>query len=75
MAPPSFSPQPRLFDPVSYLDANAARRPRAPAVFDAGREVSFEELAGAVHGLIARFRAYATKTAPRPDRKHGVPPV
>jgi acyl-CoA synthetase (AMP-forming)/AMP-acid ligase II len=57
MAPPSFSPQPRLFDPVSYLDANAARRPRAPAVFDAGREVSFEELARAVHGLIARFRA------------------
>ena len=57
MAPPSFLHQPRLFDPVSYLDANAARRPRAPAVFDAGREVSFEELARAVHELIARFRA------------------
>jgi acyl-CoA synthetase (AMP-forming)/AMP-acid ligase II len=57
MAPPSFSHQPRLFDPVSYLDANAARRPRAPAVFDAGREVSFEQLARAVHELIARFRA------------------
>ena len=25
--------------------------------------------------LIARFRAYATRTSPRPDRKHGVPPV
>ncbi|HKF76247.1 MAG TPA: carboxyl transferase domain-containing protein, partial [Candidatus Dormibacteraeota bacterium] len=25
--------------------------------------------------LIARFRAYATRTVPRPDRKHGVPPV
>jgi acyl-CoA synthetase (AMP-forming)/AMP-acid ligase II len=56
MAPPPFLHRPRPFDPVSYLDANAARRPRSPAVFDAGREVSFEELAGAVHGLIARFR-------------------
>ncbi len=55
MAPPSFSHRPRPFDPVSYLDANAVRRPRATAVFDAGREVSFEELAGAVHGLVARF--------------------
>jgi methylmalonyl-CoA decarboxylase subunit alpha len=25
--------------------------------------------------LIARFRAYAGKSVPRPDRKHGVPPV
>jgi methylmalonyl-CoA decarboxylase subunit alpha len=25
--------------------------------------------------LIARFKAYATRTSPRPDRKHGVPPV
>jgi acetyl-CoA carboxylase carboxyltransferase component len=25
--------------------------------------------------LIARFRAYATRTSPRPDRKHGVSPV
>jgi acetyl-CoA carboxylase carboxyltransferase component len=25
--------------------------------------------------LIARFKAYATRTATRPDRKHGVPPV
>jgi acetyl-CoA carboxylase carboxyltransferase component len=25
--------------------------------------------------MIARFRAYATKAVPRPDRKHGVPPV
>ncbi|HEY8761051.1 MAG TPA: AMP-binding protein, partial [Candidatus Dormibacteraeota bacterium] len=49
--------RPRPFDPVSYLDANAARRPRAAAVFDAGREVSFEELSGAVHGLIAGLRA------------------
>jgi methylmalonyl-CoA decarboxylase subunit alpha len=25
--------------------------------------------------LIARFKAYATRISPRPDRKHGVPPV
>jgi acetyl-CoA carboxylase carboxyltransferase component len=25
--------------------------------------------------LVARFRAYATRVQPRPDRKHGVPPV
>ena len=25
--------------------------------------------------LIARFRAYSTRTSQRPDRKHGVPPV
>jgi acetyl-CoA carboxylase carboxyltransferase component len=25
--------------------------------------------------LIARFKAYATRKSPRPDRKHGVPPV
>ncbi len=25
--------------------------------------------------LVARFRAYATRTQPPPDRKHGVPPV
>jgi acetyl-CoA carboxylase carboxyltransferase component len=25
--------------------------------------------------LIARFRAYATRERPRPDRRHGVPPV
>jgi long-chain acyl-CoA synthetase len=57
MTPPSFLPRPRPYDPVSYLDANAARRPHAAAVFDAGREVSFEELAGVVHGLIGRFHA------------------
>jgi long-chain acyl-CoA synthetase len=56
MTPPSFLPTPRPFDPVSYLDANAVRRPLAPAVFDAGLVVTFGELAGAVHGLIARFR-------------------
>ena len=27
------------------------------------------------NALIARFKAYATRTSPRPDRKHGVPPV
>jgi acyl-CoA synthetase (AMP-forming)/AMP-acid ligase II len=56
MAPPSFLHQPRLFDPVSYLDANAVRRPRSAAVFDAGRAVSFAELAAVVHELVARFR-------------------
>ncbi|HEY8841585.1 MAG TPA: carboxyl transferase domain-containing protein, partial [Candidatus Dormibacteraeota bacterium] len=25
--------------------------------------------------LIARFKAYSTRTSPRLDRKHGVPPV
>ena len=25
--------------------------------------------------LIARFRAYSTRTSARPDRKHGVPPI
>ncbi|MDQ6918987.1 MAG: acyl--CoA ligase [Candidatus Dormibacteraeota bacterium] len=50
-------PEPRPFHPVSYLDANAARRPDAPAVFDAGREVSFAELAGSVHALAERFRS------------------
>jgi acetyl-CoA carboxylase carboxyltransferase component len=25
--------------------------------------------------LIARFKAYATRTSAKPDRKHGVPPV
>jgi acyl-CoA synthetase (AMP-forming)/AMP-acid ligase II len=57
MAPPSFLPQPQPFDPVSYLDANASRRPAAPAVFDAGRAVSFAVLAGAVHRLIEWFGA------------------
>ena len=56
MAPPFFSPPPRSFDPISYLDANAARRPAAAALYDAGREVSFGELARTVHGLIAHFR-------------------
>ena len=25
--------------------------------------------------LIARFKAYATRSSPRPDRKHGIPPI
>ena len=54
---PSSLPQTRLFDPISHLDANAARRPDEPAVFDAGRLVSFEVLARTVHALIAHFRA------------------
>jgi acyl-CoA synthetase (AMP-forming)/AMP-acid ligase II len=58
MAPPSFLHRSRPFDPVSYLDANAVERPDAPAVFDDGRAVSFGELAGSVHGLIARLRAH-----------------
>src|ERR1700704_58334 len=57
MTPPSFLPRTRPSDPVSYLDANAGLRPDAPAVFDAGRVVTFSDLAGAVHGLVARFRA------------------
>jgi acyl-CoA synthetase (AMP-forming)/AMP-acid ligase II len=56
MTPPSFLPRPRPFDPVSYLDANAVRQALLPAVLDARREVTFGELAGEVHRLIARFR-------------------
>ena len=55
MAPPSFFPSPRRFDPVSYLGANAARRPAAVAVFDRDREISFEELRRVVDSLIAKF--------------------
>src|SRR6202011_5050329 len=40
----------------SYLLVNAARRPEAPAVFDAGREVGFRELAGVVLGLVKHFQ-------------------
>jgi len=57
MAPPFFLPSPRAFDPVSYLDSNARRRPAAAAVYDAGRNVSFEGLDRIVHGLVAHFRA------------------
>ena len=42
----------RPFDPLSYLDANAARRPDAPAVFDRDRVVTFAALAGVVHDLV-----------------------
>ena len=56
MAPPFLFPEPRRFDPLSYLLANAARRPDAPAVFDAGREVTFQELADVVVGLAKYFR-------------------
>ena len=56
MAPPSFSPTPRPYDPVSYLDANSARRPAAIAVFDRDREITFGELDRVVHGLVARLR-------------------
>src|SRR5437773_4209702 len=34
---------PEAYRPVSYLEWNAARRPRAAAVWD-GRDISFEEL-------------------------------
>ncbi len=56
MAPPFFASSPRSFDPVSYLDSNARRRPAATAVYDAGRNVSFESLDRIVRGLVGDFR-------------------
>src|SRR5947207_2480673 len=41
---------PEAYRPVSYLEWNAARRPRAAAVWD-GRDISFEE-------LLAHVRSY-----------------
>ena len=52
---------PEAYRPVSYLEWNAARRPHAPAVWDA-RDISFEELLAhvrsmqrwlAAHGVVA----------------------
>src|SRR5438093_12682774 len=52
---------PEAYRPVSYLEWNAARRPRAAAVWD-GRDISFEELLAhvrsmqrwlAAHGVVA----------------------
>jgi acyl-CoA synthetase (AMP-forming)/AMP-acid ligase II len=47
----------RAYDALSYLAANAAAQPLAPAVFDAGREVGFAELHEVVQGLIGVLRA------------------
>jgi len=41
---------PEPYRPVSYLEANAARRPHASAVWD-GRDISFDELLTAVRAL------------------------
>jgi acyl-CoA synthetase (AMP-forming)/AMP-acid ligase II len=42
----------RRFDARSYLAANAAERPGATAVYDAGRRLSFAELHSSVTGLV-----------------------
>ncbi|HKC20785.1 MAG TPA: class I adenylate-forming enzyme family protein, partial [Candidatus Dormibacteraeota bacterium] len=46
------------YRPLSYLEANASRRPDAPAVWDAGEEISFARLLSEVEtmkrGLAAR---------------------
>src|ERR1041384_960192 len=36
---------PERYRPVSYLEWNAARRPGATAIWDAGEEITFERLA------------------------------
>src|SRR5438094_10320267 len=41
---------PEAYRPVSYLEWNAARRPRAAAVWD-GRDISFEELLAHVRSM------------------------
>ncbi|GAC1657652.1 MAG: acyl-CoA synthetase [Candidatus Dormibacteraceae bacterium] len=46
----------RAFDPVAHLGANAAERPQAAAVFDAGRVITFAELHAVVRGLIVELR-------------------
>jgi len=47
---------PARFDPVSYLEANAARRPGAPAVLDSGRTITFQQLEAHVHAAASRLR-------------------
>jgi len=47
---------PVAFDPVSYLEANAARRPGAPAVLDSGRTITFQQLKAHVHAAACRLR-------------------
>jgi acetyl-CoA carboxylase carboxyltransferase component len=66
-------------------DARAARRRELEDEYR--RDIDLYKLAGNLvvddvvepdqlrEALIARFRAYATRRQPRPDRKHGVPPV
>ena len=66
-------------------DARAARRRELEDEYR--RDIDLYTLAGNLvvddviepdqlrEALIARFRAYATRRQPRPDRKHGVPPV
>jgi acyl-CoA synthetase (AMP-forming)/AMP-acid ligase II len=49
------TPAPRRFDPLGYLDFNAARTPGAPAVWEDDREISFAALRDNVRALIARL--------------------
>ncbi|HEX8958437.1 MAG TPA: AMP-binding protein, partial [Solirubrobacterales bacterium] len=49
------APVPRL--PVSYLAANAERRPDAPAVIDTERTLSFAALRDVVIGAASRLPA------------------
>ncbi len=48
---------PEAYRPVSYLEWNAARRPDAVAVWDAGEEITFEDLHSRVRRLAAHLAA------------------
>src|SRR6266508_1152034 len=50
--------KPEPYRPVSYLEWNAARRGSSLAVWDDGREITFEELLEAVHRLKAVLAAH-----------------
>jgi acyl-CoA synthetase (AMP-forming)/AMP-acid ligase II len=54
-APPDPDARPRPFDPLSYLEANAARAPEAPAVWEAGTELSFAALRDRVWVLMGQL--------------------
>src|SRR5579875_416666 len=47
--------RPRRFDPLSYLEHNAARTPDAPAIWQDGVELSFAALRDRVYALIVRL--------------------
>jgi acyl-CoA synthetase (AMP-forming)/AMP-acid ligase II len=52
---------PRPYDPVSYLEANAADRPGATAVWDAGQNITFAELLTEVRRLEGVLEARAVR--------------
>jgi acyl-CoA synthetase (AMP-forming)/AMP-acid ligase II len=54
-APPDPVADPRPFDALSYLEAHAARAPEAPAVWEAGAELSFSALRDRVWVLMGQL--------------------